>query len=575
MGLRDFGVAISDYKCFGPNPQGVSGIYPVNLLIGRNNSGKSTIIDLIDAFCKGGSHQNLIQKLPEMREDWNTKSWIMTLAGETDLSRVRNDVPWELYVQMPIEKKINVNHWWKDRWVISEFGQPHSLRPYEIPKEAAHLSDGIRAIAKKIRTTAANLLLNKKFERLRSDRDMVPESYDQKLAVKDNGAGATNMIQRYINDVSLPREIVKEIILDALNGIFASDAVFKEILVQKHTGNQWEVYLWEESKGLVALSQSGSGLRTVLLVLVFLYVAPYGKDLKDFVFAFEELENNLHPALQRRLFSFIRDFAVENKCHVILSTHSHVAIDLFSRDEEAQIIHVTHDGQWASARSVDTYRGRGDILTDLDVRASDLLQANAVVWVEGPSDQKYFNRWIELWTDGRLQEGRDYQCVYYGGSLLAHLSADDPAIVSEKLQVLRVNRNAIMLMDSDKEYLRDSLAEYKKRVRDEIEGNGGLAWVTKGREIEHYIPREALAAYYGKEMPEPTADDAYLRFEDYLDKIDEGAGRTYLNRKTVYATRISPLITREGLEAIPDLAEKLDAVVEKLDQWNGLAEFRS
>ena len=70
-------------------------------------------------------------------------------------------------------------------------------------------------------------------------------------------------------------------------------------------------------------------------------------------------------------------------------------------------------------------------------------------------------------------------------------------------------------------------------------------------------------------MPDPTADDAYLAFEDFLDKIDEGAGRTYSNRKTVYATRICRLITRAGLEATSDLAEKLDAVVEKLDQWNG------
>ena len=67
-------------------------------------------------------------------------------------------------------------------------------------------------------------------------------------------------------------------------------------------------------------------------------------------------------------------------------------------------------------------------------------------------------------------------------------------------------------------------------------------------------------------------ESPYLRFEDYLDQIKKGAGRTYSDRKTVYATRLCPLITRAGLEATSDLAEKLDAVVEKLNHWNGSRE---
>jgi putative ATP-dependent endonuclease of OLD family len=121
------------------------------------------------------------------------------------------------------------------------------------------------------------------------------------------------------------------------------------------------------------------------------------------------------------------------------------------RNAKAQIIHVTNEAGAATARTVSGYWDHASILEDLDVRASDLLQANAVIWVEGPSDRTYVNHFISLWTDGVLREGLHYQCVFYGGSLRAHLSATDPDEADTYLKVLRVNRNAAILMDSDRE----------------------------------------------------------------------------------------------------------------------------
>ena len=74
-----------------------------------------------------------------------------------------------------------------------------------------------------------------------------------------------------------------------------------------------------------------------------------------------------------------------------------------------------------------TYVDNSGVLDDLDVRASDILLANSVIWVEGPSDRLYINRWIELWENGALKEGIHYQCMFYAGRLLAHISAEDPA----------------------------------------------------------------------------------------------------------------------------------------------------
>jgi hypothetical protein len=223
--------------------------------------------------------------------------------------------------------------------------------------------------------------------------------------------------------------------LAALNEIFAPDALFDSISVQQYGNGSWEVFLTERAKGTIALSHSGSGLKTILLVIGFFVLVPYIQKLplSRFIFAFEELENNLHPALQRRLMRYVIDNAKKEQTLVFLTTHSNVVIDMFSHDREAQIIHVTYSDGNSRARRAQTYVENRGVLDDLDVRASDLLQSNVVIWLEGPSDRLYLNRWIELLTEGQLTEGTHYQCVFYGGRLLAHLSASDPTVDADEV----------------------------------------------------------------------------------------------------------------------------------------------
>lgn len=53
-----FSIKIANYKCFGAEPQGIDKLLPINLIIGRNNSGKSTIIDLVKFFMAGEIPRN-------------------------------------------------------------------------------------------------------------------------------------------------------------------------------------------------------------------------------------------------------------------------------------------------------------------------------------------------------------------------------------------------------------------------------------------------------------------------------------------------------------------------------------
>jgi hypothetical protein len=174
---------------------------------------------------------------------------------------------------------------------------------------------------------------------------------------------------------------------------------------------------------------------------------------------------------------------------------------------------------------------------------------------------------VRVFSNDTYREGIHYQCVFYGGRLLSHLSADDPDVnEDEALKILRVNRNAIMLMDSDRRKLCQPLNPTKKRIIDEIKCIEGMSWVTKGKEIENYIPADTIAAYYKRNSLKQV--DQFDDFYEYLNKIISGEGRKYAGRKPLFADRLCPYITMENSQGVLDLQHQVSKVIRHIQQWN-------
>ena len=136
------------------------------------------------------------------------------------------------------------------------------------------------------------------------------------MSVDSNGNGITTIISNYLNKNEYEEDLVRHTLLDKLNEIMGDDANFTEIVTQQIKYNEstkWEIFLREEDKGRIALSESGSGLKTILMVLVYTILIPdvERKKISDYIFMFEELENNLHPSLQRRLLKYIEDLSTK------------------------------------------------------------------------------------------------------------------------------------------------------------------------------------------------------------------------------------------------------------------------
>lgn len=562
-------IRVRHLRAFGQEGASLNEIKTLNLIVGRNNAGKSSLLDAVEVLADPKAqfeNQQRHQGQPptvELRSEL-PESWAKAIFSKGSSGGYIPGNHWNFY-QSDIGGRLEL------QWMIRS-GSRKLLST--VPDLAGFPGLGVEQITSNIAARLDTLQLpldGRVVKRLRSDRDIRPEDDNPAPTVDGAGAGATRLIRDFLNKASMPREIVTRDILQGLNTVFGPDTHFEEIEVQLRDDGDWEVYLGEEAKGLIPLSMSGSGIKTALLVLIYLHAIPHleGRKLAQYVFLFEELENNLHPALQRRLFQYIFDTCVAQGSTAFISTHSSVIIDQFSRNSDTQIIHVRHDGTAATATAVATHIERDGILDDLDVRASDLLQANGIVWVEGPSDRLFFNRWIELETQGALSEGTHYQCVFYGGRLLSHFSAADPDDVDGYLAMLRINRNALLIGDGDKRSSSTHLNATKRRLRDEVAGlAAGHSWFTRARTIEHYLPTAAIESAFGVRLGRPP--ETYEDFGDYLEEVAPSIRRRF-DRKADFAAEVLPHIdSAEAVKTLHELGEELPRAIRLIKAWNGL-----
>lgn len=561
---------IKNYKHIGDSYIGFDKLENLNILVGQNNIGKSTLLQSIEM---------IISENPINRDILSeTTIEFAFCPNENEIKNVFNE--------NSFGGMINSNHFafgkkYIGRYMSFEYKPRRAIGEEQIKlsniagtsKEEFDINTRIEKFTELAHYFIFNHIRTLNVIKLSADRNLLPELQNGDRTISEDGSGATNLLRQYLNVANLPNEIVEHDILEALNQIMKPESHFDRIMCQeiesnKDSNSKWEILLVNEN-GKISISNSGSGLRTILLVLIKLFLetreySRYSSEpiLNSTVFIFEELENNLHPEIQRNLFEFLYQWVQKYNSQIFLTTHSTVPINMFSGRDNVTLTHIKKEDNRITTNSALSFIENKDILMNLGVRASDILQSNAVIWVEGPSDRIYINKWIELYSNGNLKENIHYQILFYGGRLLSHLTGKlDNS--NELIQLFKANVHSIIVIDSDK----TNPNKTKQRIRKEFNKNQAIVWITQGKEIENYLSRNIFKKIYNVDKQ----IGQYEKIDDFLNTNcrKKNKGSHYVTHKVSESVLIAKEMLLEDINIL-DLEKQISTIVKQIETWNGI-----
>jgi ABC-type oligopeptide transport system ATPase subunit len=334
-----------------------------------------------------------------------------------------------------------------------------------------------------------------------------------------------------------------------------------EIEIEHHSGEKPNAVLLKANGLRRYLESFGTGLHQLVILCFAISLK------KKHIVCIEEPESFLHPTLQRRFLEFLRK--TDNT--YFLSTHSNVFLDA-AKQNDTRIYHVGYEGKASKVTRVETTPDSYRVLEDLGYHASDLLQSNGVIWVEGPTDRLYLLKWLELFGC-EAKEDLDFTIMFYGGRLLSHVSFN-AELDKELIPMLRLNRNAIVILDSERTFKGQHLKKSRKELIEKIEAElksttNHLVWVTQGRDIENYIAEDALKKFGQAKWNEQfrLKYNSFLTLDEML-KWGKTRRRTfnYSDAKVEYCRAIVQHFNDQHLDVL-DLKSKLTKISAIIDAW--------
>lgn len=202
----------------------------------------------------------------------------------------------------------------------------------------------------------------------------------------------------------------------------------------------------------------GTGVEQLLMAIVVGVTQPAPS-----VVVVEEPETNLHAGAQRALLALLREWATNRL--FIVSTHSSVFLDRIPGDTDLFLVRRAKGV--SSVQSVED--DPVEALTELGIRFSDLLSAEQLLLVEGPSDRNVLAQWFP----DRMRNPRVAVVEAQGG--------DDARLVDRFDAWMRaldqLGRPVLFLRDRD---------ELPQRLLDRLEASPGVH-VLHRRELENYL----------------------------------------------------------------------------------------
>jgi len=308
----------------------------------------------------------------------------------------------------------------------------------------------------------------------------------------------------------------------------------------------------------IPLNKRGSGVRRLILLNFFRAEAEKKKEernVPNIIYAFEEPETSQHPEHQRQLIEAFLELSSRDDTQIILSTHSPGIAGLLP--VESLRFLSKRDGR------ILIEKGTNEILEKIaeslgvlpSIEKEKINKLKLIVCMEGPTDVEFFKRLSKkIDEDISIDIENDQRIILIplGGSTLKHWVNNN--------YLRKLNLPEIHIYDGDKE-------EYKQTAQQvDNRNDGSKGFTTRKREIENYVHPNIIEDIF-RELNSNTLIDRTQ--DNWLNEWNQSDLIPLIQNKGVQTRekRIKEKICTEGIENMTvKLFQELQAY-EEIKEW--------
>ncbi len=407
-----------------------------------------------------------------------------TTAGASDLLQLKNAElkkrAKELQIDLlGIDQKINAQLRQRIRESVGDL----RLQPVFVPLNVENAKQAWEGIKAYIPVFAL-------FKSDRASTDQDPEAQDPlKVAVKEAIKQKAHELNAIVTHVETE---VKRIAQKTLEKLKEMDPSLAQQLTPQFTAPKWESLFKATITGDedIPINKRGSGVKRLILLNFFRAKAEQqGKerDSAPVIYAIEEPETSQHPHNQRMLVSALTDLSTENQ--VVITTHT----PMLARTLEDNCLRFIHQN---ADKTREVLRGGGDT-NKLFAKSLGVLPDNSIklfIGVEGKHDIAFLKHMskililsgVEVLDLGNMELSGELIFFPLGGSSLALWTS----------RLAPLCRPEFHLFDRDTQP--PAAARYQAEAQAINSRSGCKAVITAKKEMENYLHFDAINEAYSR-----------------------------------------------------------------------------
>lgn len=428
-------IEIHDFK--GLSDVSLSNCGKLNALVGKNNSGKSSVLHAIDmaGLALSVNDWNQFQPKLEIKDlfaDIGTFSIGLKYKNGNTVTLTANSRYGPKFEPQPSRQEK-----FKSVLILPDVGSGMLQRRHKTPRDIISLVKNRNYS----QVNSLDILYAIKFYSQHEQRGFTEEKYESIL----------NEIKHYFPEI--------------------------ESVECSRTEDDIATLRYTEFGRELDILYSGTGLKHFLDVLLKTIVSEANIVLID------EPELGLHPDLQRRFIEYLDTLSEEKNIQFFMATHSPILLNYAECMEYYRVINLSGSRDIINVPNDAIHT----LLSDIGIRPSDVFNRDICILVEGATDVVFFEHLIYgLYSE----EFKDIAIgvIQYGGSAAE-------GIISGAINVGNISSaQEYTLWIRDRDAAPDeSPSKNSTKFKNALEKEGLNAYILKKREIEFYFPKEVIS----------------------------------------------------------------------------------